>query len=300
MITTVKETLRQGVRSVYHNRKFIFLLWGANALSAFVLSIPVYAVLFDSLNRSVLSDKLALNFDYIWFIQFLNIYKSNLAQIPYMLYGMMAIYLLVQTFFLGGLISVFNIPAKNHTVDFFYGGVRYFVRFTKLMLFSVLFILIAFLVNDYLGVLILSLFEKSENIRAEFVLMSLRYILLMFLIGVCAMISDYSKVNIAVKDNYNIFKTVYETVIFLKNNFTKVFLLFLIVAILGAAGAIIYNLVRVTIPETPFYFLIVSFILQQMLIIFRLFIRMLFYSTEVILFKDLNAEIISPKVTKED
>lgn len=190
MITTVKETLRQGVRSVYHNRKFIFLLWGANALSAFVLSIPVYAVLFDSLNRSVLSDKLALNFDYIWFIQFLNIYKSNLAQIPYMLYGMMAIYLLVQTFFLGGLISVFNIPAKNHTVDFFYGGVKYFVRFTKLMLFSVLFILIAFLVNDYLGVLILSLFEKSENIRAEFVLMSLRYILLMFLIGVRAMISD--------------------------------------------------------------------------------------------------------------
>jgi len=300
MITTVKETLRQGVRSVYHNRKFIFLLWGANALSAFVLSIPVYAVLFDSLNRSVLSDKLALNFDYIWFIQFLNIYKSNLAQIPYMLYGMMAIYLLVQTFFLGGLISVFNNQAKNHTVDFFYGGVKYFVRFTKLMLFSVLFILIAFLVNDYLGVLILSLFEKSENIRAEFVLMSLRYILLMFLIGVCAMISDYSKVNIAVKDNYNIFKTVYETVIFLKNNFTKVFLLFLIVAVLGAAGAVIYNLVRVTIPETPFYFLIVSFILQQMLIIFRLFIRMLFYSTEVILFKDLNAEIISPKVTKED
>lgn len=300
MIPTVKETLRQGVRSVYHNKKFIFLLWGANALSAFVLSIPVYSVLLDSLNRSVLSDKLALNFDYIWFIQFLNIYKSNLAQIPFMLYGMMAIYLLVQTFFLGGLISVFNIPSKNHTVDFFYGGVKYFVRFTKLMLFSVLFILIAFLINDYLGSLTLSIFEKSENIRAEFVLMSLRYILLIFLIGLCALISDYSKVNIAVKNNYNIFRTVYETVIFLKNNFTKVFLLFLIVAILGAAGAVIYNLVRVTIPETPFYFLIVSFILQQMLIIFRLFIRMLFYSTEVILFKDLNAEIISPKVTKED
>ncbi|OGU36229.1 MAG: hypothetical protein A2068_13435 [Ignavibacteria bacterium GWB2_35_6b] len=298
MLKTIKETLRMGVRSIYHNRKFIFLLWGANALSAFVLAIPVYAVLLDSLKQSILSDKLALNFDYIWFIQFLNIYKSNLTEIPFMLYGMMAIYLLVQTFFLGGLISVFKIPAKNHTVDFFYGGVKYFVRFTKLMLFSVLFILIAFLINDYLGSLILSFFENSENIRAEFILMSLRYILLIFLIGIGAMISDYSKVNIAVKDNFHIFKTVYETVKFLKHNFTKVFLLFLIVAIFGAVGAVIYNLVRVTIPETPFYFLIVSFILQQMLIIFRLFIRMLFYSTEVILFKDLSAEIISPKVNK--
>ena len=70
------------------------------------------------------------------------------------------------------------------------------------------------------------------------------------------------------------------------------------VAVFGAIGAIIYNLVRVTIPETPFYFLIVSFILQQMLIIFRLLIRMLFYSTEVILFNDLIAEVISPKVNK--
>lgn len=122
------------------------------------------------------------------------------------------------------------------------------------MLFSVLFILLAFLINDYLGSLILSFFEKSENIRAEFVLMSLRYILLIFLIGIGALISDYSKVNIAVKDNFYILKTVYETLLFLKNNFAKVFILFLLVAVFGAAGAVVYNIVRVTIPETPFYF----------------------------------------------
>ena len=119
MIQSIKETLQQGTRSVYYNMKFVFLLWGVNAASAFVLSIPIYAVLLDSLNRSVLSDKLALNFDYIWFLQFLNIYKSNLNQIHYMLYGLMAIYLLVQTFFLGGLISIFNIPKRNPLCDFF-------------------------------------------------------------------------------------------------------------------------------------------------------------------------------------
>lgn len=298
MIKTIKETLLQGTRSVFYNFKFVVLLWGANAASAFVLSIPVYAVLHDSLGRSILSDKLAVNFDYIWFLQFLNIYKSNLDQIHYMLYGLMAIYLLVQTFFLGGIISIFNIPKKNHTVDFFYGGVRYFVRFTKLMLFSLLFFGVAFLINKYTGEVIISAFKNSENELAEFILMSLRYLLLIFFIGVVSIIADYSKIYIAVKDKFEIIRTLIETIKFLKNNFAKVFILFLLVAIFGAVGAVIYNIVRVTIPETPFYFLLVSFILQQMLIIFRLLIRMLFYSTEVILFKDLSAEVISPKVKK--
>ena len=298
MFTTIKDTMRHGLRLVYHNKKFVFLLWGANASSAFLLAIPVYAVLLDNLNHSILSDKLALNSDYIWFIQFMNNYKSNLSEIPFMLYGMMGIYLLIQTFFLGGLISIFNFPQKNHTVDFFYGGVKYFVRFTKLMLFSLLFFGLAFLINDYLGKIILSFFKNSENEMLEFVFMSLRYILLIFLIGVVSIISDYSKINIAVKDSFYVIRTLFNTVVFLKNNFIKVFLLFLMVAVFGAIGAIIYNLVRVTIPETPFYFLIVSFILQQMLIIFRLLIRMLFYSTEVILFNDLIAEVISPKVNK--
>ncbi|MBU2493595.1 MAG: hypothetical protein KJ571_13295 [Bacteroidetes bacterium] len=298
MYRTIKETLQMGTRSVYYNKKFVFLLWGANASSAFLLSIPIYAVLLDSLNRSMLSDKLALNFDYIWFIQFLNIYKSNLTEIPFMLYGMMGIYLLVQTFFVGGLISIFHIPEKNHSVDFFYGGVKYFVRYTKLLLFSLLFFSIAFLINDYLGYLIISFFKNSENETAEFVFMMMRYILLIFFIGVIALISDYSKVNVAVKDKYKIIRVLIDTAEFLKENFAKVFILFLFIAIIGAAGAVVYNLVRVTIPETPFYFLIVSFILQQMLIIFRLLIRMLFYSTEVILYKDLSAEVISPKVQK--
>ena len=71
-----------------------------------------------------------------------------------------------------------------------------------------------------------------------------------------------------------------------------VFVTFLIVSIIGALGAIVYNIVAIFIPRSPFYFLILTFILQQMLIIFRLAITMLLYATEVYLFKDQDAEII--------
>ena len=66
----------------------------------------------------------------------------------------------------------------------------------------------------------------------------------------------------------------------------------LIVAITGALGAVVYNVVAILIPRSPFYFLILTFILQQMLIIFRLAITMLLYATEAYLFKDQEAEVI--------
>ena len=114
----------------------------------------------------------------------------------------------------------------------------------------------------------------------------------MFFIGIVTIVSDYSKISLAVRDKTQILREIYYVMVFLKNNFNKVFATFLIVAIIGAFGAIVYNIIGRFIPRTPFYFLILIFILQQMLIIFRLLVRMLFYSTQVSLYKDLSADTI--------
>jgi hypothetical protein len=246
----------------------------------------------ENLGTSIVSDQLAREFDYMWFVQFRNLYQSNFDQLPLSIYTVVGIYTLIQTFFLGGLLAIFHIPEKNHIVDFFYGGVKYFFRFVKITLVSLLIYIAAFLINDYMGELIHFLFKDSENVRLEFVLFGLRYVLLIFFIGVVSIISDYSKVALAVNDRTKIFKEMYTAVLFIKNNFSRVFITFLIVATIGALGAAFYNIIGKAIPRTPYYLLLISFILQQMLIIFRLLVRMLFCVTEVSLFKDLSAEII--------
>jgi len=147
-----------------------------------------------------------------------------------------------------------------------------------------------------MGELIHYMFRDSENVRLEFVLFGLRYALLIFFIGVVSIISDYSKVALAVNDRTKIFKEMYTAILFIKNNFSKVFITFLIVAIIGAFGVAVYNILGKEIPRTPYYLLLISFILQQMLIIFRLLVRMLFCVTEVNLFKDLSADIIQAEI----
>ncbi len=293
MINDIKRILILGVRAVYHNIKFLTLFWVFNAASAVVLSVVIYSVLADSISRSIISDKLTESFDYFWFLQFRHIYEMQLEQMPLVIIAVVVIYTVIQTFFLGGMVAVFHQPKKNHTVDFFYGGVKYFIRFMKVTLISVLLYALAFMINDYLGDFISWLFKNTESVWWEFTARSLRYLLLIFLIGVTSLFSDYSKISLAVKDTTEVARGVYYAAVFVKKNFYIVFLTFLMVSVLGALGVLVYNLIELSIPRTPFYLLIITFILQQMLIIFRLFIRMFFCATEVSLYKDLSADTIT-------
>ena len=299
MIIKIGNILKLGIRAVVNNRQIVILLWSFNAVSALILSLPIYYLLDDNLRFSMMSSELSGSFQYIWFQQFLKSYSSNIGEIPFVFYSMVGFYALIQTFFLGGLISIFNSPKKNHIVDFFYGGVKYWLRFTRIVIISLLFFYLAFKINDYSGDLITWVYRDSEYALMEFIFRALRYIVLVFLIGVVTIVSDYSKVSLAVKDTHKAIKEIYNTLIFLRKNFTKVFIVFLIVAVIGALGSILYNLIGRFIPRTPYYYLILLFIIQQMLIIFRLFVRMLFCSTEVILFKDLSAEVLNANVTEQ-
>lgn len=286
----IKQVLLEGNRAVYYNKKIILLLWFVNTIAALIVSLPVYYTLSQELSRSLLSSNIAVSFDYQWYQQFRHLFSSSFKQIHYILLSVVGAYTLIQTFLIGGLISIFKTPKKNHIVDFFYGSVKYWSRFVRVLFISLIFFAVAFKINDYLGDLISWIFHDTENELADFILRSIRYLLLVFLIGCITLISDYTKVSLAINENSKVIKEITATFKFLKNNFTSIFLVFFIVSATGASGAIIYNLIEAQIPRSPFYFLIVAFILQQMLIIFRLYIRTLFCSTEVLLYKDLSAE----------
>lgn len=294
----ISRIINNGLRAALKNYKLLILFWCTNAAMAFILSIPIYTMLVHELKNSLMSDKLASGFDYMWFIQFMNLHGGTINQLHLVILGVVGIYALIQTFYFGGLVAIFNRPKKNHISDFFYGGVRYWYRFVKVLLISLVFFAAAFKINDFLGDFITWIFINTDNAWYDFIIRSLRYVLLMFFIGIIAIISDYARIHLAVEEKNKVIMGIIVTMRFIKNNFETVFLVFLTVAVVGAIGALIYNIIDTYVPRTPFYLLILSFILQQLLIIFRLFVRMLFCSTEVFIYKDLNADVLSVEVNE--
>ncbi len=297
---SVKEILTLGARTVYYNKKFVILFWGMNAIGALILTLPIYYILADNLNHSMLGHKLLNEYDFSWLIQIKYLYSKNIGQFPYLLYVLTGIYLLVQNFFIGGLIAVFHNPQKNHMVDFFYGGVKYWLRLTRLLLIILILFFLAFKLNDYLGDLIKWFYADVENELGDFLTRSFRYVFLIFLIGVLTIFSDYTKISLVINDRTKVLKELVEIIKLTSFNFYKIFIVFFMVALIGALGAVFYNLLGIFVPPKPYYYLILLFVLRQMLIIFRLLIKMLFYSTEILLYKDLTAQVVKVKPEEKE
>jgi len=288
----IKIIFRESWRLVLKNRKFIFLLWGTNVALALVLTIPVFSMLQEFLQHSNWSNLLALNFNYFWLEQFLNSNKNIFDKLPLLFMSIIGINVLLQQLYQGGLIAVLNNPKKNHISDFFYSGVKFWYRFVKVSLIVLLTYILLFIVNTKIDALILSVTQKINSVSLDLLLRTIKYLVLLFLIGIISLFSEYVRIYVVLKDIVKIRKAVKYILVFLRQKFVLVFTVFFLVSLIGAAGAVIYNLVAILIPRSPFYFLILTFILQQMLIIFRLVITMFLYATEVYIFTDQDAEII--------
>jgi hypothetical protein len=292
----LKEILVQSIRLVYQNKKFLIIFWVTNIAFAAAISLPLFALVHDHISHSTMNNELLSGFDYVWFTQFMLIYQKSTDTIPFLLYAVTGIYIFIQQFYTGGLIAVFINKKKNHHVDFFYGGVKYFIRFTKIALIAMFFYFIAFSFNSVMHSLIVRYIIPSGSELTLFLYQLGRYTIFLLIICIINIISDYSKVASAVNDSTKAILSMIVALKFLKKNFFRILILFLIVASFVAIGGIIYNVVESFVPKTPVYMLIITFIIQQMLIILRFLIRMIFYSTEIIFFNDLQAEVVSPVV----
>ncbi len=270
--------------------KFSWLFWVTNMAFAAALTIPIATVLSDHLGNSLINQGLVEQFDFQWYLQFRSENRTAVTIYPPFIYSIALIYMLIQLFYTGGLLSVILNKTKDHIVDFFYGGVKYFLRFTKIFfVISVLYI-IALMTDTIIAYGFRMILDNSPNAFIYGSLTTIRYLIFMFFITLINIMADYSKVIVAVKDSGNILRVINDSLVFIGKNADKVFVIYLIISSFVAVAAISYNIVDGFLPKRPLLLLLPAFIIQQILIIFRVLIKMYFFTSEVYLFQDLASE----------
>jgi|YNPMSStandDraft_2_1061718.scaffolds.fasta_scaffold00202_7 hypothetical protein len=292
----VNNALNVGFWNLIKNFKFVWLFWATNVVFSIALTLPISFLLTENLLNSIQSENLLFDFDYLWFLQFYRINNKFFEVLPFWIYGASGIYVFIQLFYIGGTIAVFHNPKKNHFVDFFYGGVKYWFRFFKIFLLSLLFYFIFFELIKIFEKIFIIIFSESISDYTLALLNAFSFILSIFFIGVVSMYSDYFKLFVALQERTKILKTIPTVNIFIYNNFIDLFAVFFIVALIGGLGAIVYNIAANFLPREKVVYFILSFILQQILIIFRFAVKIYFYSSAVYLYKELNAEIMEEEI----
>jgi hypothetical protein len=286
----------QGIRIAWDYKKVVFLLYGINLFVAYLLLIPFSTMLAKALDNTTAALQLLEAFDITIFSTIISEYGRGSNLIGLIIsYGF--VYLILNTFIAGGILHLLKENIDFSMKEFLTGCVTYFKRFIKLLLLSVLF-MVAVLITFILLKVLFGLFTKNAVTEFwPFLLNFLSILLLICMIAIINMLFDYAKIIVVYNDFYKIFRSVKDTIMFVMMSMGKTLGLYGLYFLTSLIFLYIYlymsSLIYVTGPLTIFLFFIVS----QLYMIVKMFIRLCFFTGQFKFYKNSNTAM--PGMTEE-
>ena len=285
-----------GIRIAWEYKKVVFLLYGINLFVAYLILMPFSSMLEKALDNTTAALQLLEAFDITIFSTIISEYGKGSNLVGLILsYGF--IYLLLNTFFAGGILHLLKENIEFSMKEFLTGCVIYIKRFIKLLLLSVLFI-VAVLITYILLKALFGLFTKNTVTEFwPFILIFIRILLVIGMIAIINMLFDYAKIIIVYNDFYRIFRSVKDTIMFVMMSMGRTLGLYGLYFLTSLIFLCIYlymsSLINVTGPWTIFIFFIVS----QLYMIVKMFIRLCFFTGQFELYKNSNTAM--PGMTQD-
>lgn len=259
----------------------VIYLWLINFLFSLMVITPLYLLLNKELPRSLAGDTITEKFDLMWLGDLVFKYKDiHAALLGWLAVGGI-VYLLFHIFLNGGVIG--RIVEQRERIslgNFFSDCGKFFWRFFRVFLFSL--IAYAFVIGVIYR-LVSSLFKLwTKNASNEWPLIissNLKFLILIFLFYTIRMFFDYVRIRLVVEDSKRTIAATILNFAFIGKRFFKAFFLYFLVGIAGIIFSLIYFGVSKILPSSA-SFMVIVFIWQQLYILSRMWIKILFFSTE--------------------
>ena len=294
----------QGIKNVWSNKFLIGSLFLFKFFFSLILLAPLYLMFSASFGANQKASSLLRCFDFSLLIDFVYHWRQTLSIYFLMFFLVSFLALMVFVFFSGGFWGILRDESRkkegNWKSERFFGYcAKYFWGMFKIALLLIAFYLIAFL----LFLFFLTIFDLVAGKGSWFEITSWRVIVkisfFVFLFFLVNMIGDYLRIFYISQDAEfaQNFKERFSGFVkkafrFLLTNFFKTLSLYyllsfaLILAILAYVGV---NKLMEGIPRTTLYVLLV-FLIQQILSLFRAFYRLVYYSSQIVLVDKLLTE----------
>ncbi len=203
---------------------------------------------------------------------------------------LLILYTLLSTYFAGGFISAYSQDSTMSLKEFLSMGAKYFGRFFRLLLISIILFYLLIVLTDFFNSGIIGMTANSPSEMTPFIWYMIRNVIFFFLLALFMMWFDYAKIRLVVDDRWSALGAFGTGVKFTFNNFGKTFPLVLLLTVLGLALMGLYGFLEHLIPQTGYWTILIVFFLEQLYMFFRVWIKALFYGTQTVLFQGLSAE----------
>ena len=287
---TAWEIFYQGRYLANRNKKLWFLLWLMNGLMAGVAALPVFGVLNAELKNSLMTSSLVDRFSLDFATEFTFKYWDSLPSGLMLIVALGIVYVVLTLLTTGGTLAVFSSTDRRFKASVFFRGCgTYFWRFFRLFIVAAIFYgIFVVALNGVLSSLLNKLTKPWTQERLVLLVSWTRLLAVAFVFIVVNMVFDYAKVRLVVDEGRSAVKAAFRSIKFVFKNFKRTLALFLFCMLLGLLFIVIYNPLEHVLPQNTRRWIIIVFVLQQLFILARIYVRLTFFSSEVLLYEALR------------
>jgi hypothetical protein len=305
----------KGFRATANLTRMVLLLFIINLVFSLILAFPLYRSLKDSFGSSLVGEKMARGFDYLWWEEFRDqsrglettftpsvigkgaildniqaLVETMVFNFPPLLFILVVLYIILHTFLAGGILSTFNQERQEFTMKGFFEGAGFlFSRFFYLTVLS----WIPFLA---VGIFLAAGFESMVSNVARSAISEIKPFyfglissaIIFFILLLLQMVFDYARIKIVLEKKHDVLESAIQAFAFaLRHPFVTVSL-YAFLFLIQAAVTVVYILAKEALPQSNFLEVLAAFFLQQIFIFVLIWLRCWLYSSQLELYRYLR------------
>jgi hypothetical protein len=278
-------TYTQGLKTVNHNKRMLFVLFGIQFIFALIILLPLQAELSKMLEYSLMGQEALDGRGANVFVEFLGHHSETISSGKSLLLGMGLLYLFTTIFLNGGILGIFTKKDEKFSAKvFFENAGHYFGRFFRLFLFSLVFLTLAIIIFIILQSLAKAIAGDSESLKVTlYIILYVKLLVLIFLVN---MTFDYAKIKTVIEERKGMFRTGLLAWRFVFKNFGKTMGLYYLIILQGILALLLYTFGFRIIGGITGGSIILLFLWQQFYVMFRTWIRLQFYASQTLLYEN--------------
>lgn len=305
----------KGFQTTAKLTRMIILLFVINLAFSLILAVPMYHSLKDSFGSSLVGERMAGGFDYLWWEEYrdeaqgleqtftpsiigkgaiLNnlegLIQMRVFDLPPVILVFGILYIILHTFLAGGILACIKKPDHSFSLKrFFKGAGSHFFRFFLLMVLSWVFFLIVgrFVKGGFDSILDSvrdTAFSEVPAFYWGLVFSAVVFFLLLFI----QMVFDYARIKVVLEDRPNILVSAAGAFGFVFRHPGPTLGLFYLLFLVQIIISLIYILIQGFIPQSSFLTVALAFLIQQVFIFGLIWIRCWLYSSQMELYRYLK------------
>jgi hypothetical protein len=275
------KAIGQGLATTIRKPRLLAILWIVNIVYAAVVAFPLVFIAQTELGHSYLGSNVR-PFDLMGLGEALLKYQDAVPAVIGGLVVSALLFLGLYVFLNGGIIGRLLDRDGRVTLQAFFGDCgRYFWKFVRLFLASLVFLILTFgvilrLLSAFLNLWI----ENAWTEWTSVILENLHFLIALLLLSVVHMVFDYARIALVADEETKALRALGHALNFLKKRFFRSWALYLLIMAGFVAGTVFFYSVFGLFSGPTALFVLLGFVWMQLNLLFRIWVKTLFFAAQ--------------------